>query len=69
MGEEHVKSIVDEAIPPIAAGIVRDLLVDEAGHDRGVEVEIGGMRYYAVAARDNVSGRLGRRSSPSTDGA
>jgi hypothetical protein len=40
MGEEHVHGLVDEASPPLPAGIVGHLLVGEAGRQRRPQVEV-----------------------------
>jgi hypothetical protein len=40
MGEEHGHGFVDETEPPIPAGIVGDLLVDQAGRQRGPHIEV-----------------------------
>ena len=37
--QEHVDRTVDEAVPAVAAGVVGDLLVGEAGEHRGPQVD------------------------------
>ncbi len=40
MSEEHGHGLLDKKSPPLPAGIVGDLLVNETGRQRGPQVDV-----------------------------
>ena len=63
VGKEHAHDVVDQPGPPVTAGVVGDLLVDQSGQQGRPHVNVPGVA-YAVARQlltGELQGAYGRR--------